>query len=238
MSRMFAKADPTDLNEGMIAYERYHIVMRRLSEKYGFTMGQVCAVFCSLSPNSDYAGNLRSTVSVLQGINERRPDADIVVSTYRHCMLRAISYARGHRSFIAETKGPKIINFYHNILTPHSQRWVTIDGHMVAIWRNTPKATMRQSLCSKREYEEIAQDCKGLAFRNFMLPQQMQAILWFARKRSLNVKYDPQHDLFADQGDAWKTARNVDDIRPYLKRDAPAIKKMLQERSEQGGFIL
>lgn len=229
---MFRRADPIDLDEGMVAYERYNMVMRRLSEKYQFPLDRVCAVFCSLSPNSDYWGNLRSTVSVLQGLNECRPDAEIIVSTYRHCMLRAISYARGDREFEIETKGPKVLNFYHNILEPHSQRWVTIDGHMVAIWRNTPKATMKESLVSRRDYHRIADDCKALAFKNFMLPCQMQAILWFARKRLLNVKYDPQHDLFAEQGDAWKTARNVDEIRPYSRRDAARLLINLAARDE------
>lgn len=236
---MFKRADPIDLAEGMVAYERYNIVMRRIAEKYEFPLDRVCAVFCSLSPNSDYWGNLRSTVSVLQGINEQRPDTDIVVSTYRHCMLRAISYARGLREFEIETKGPKVINFYHNILAPHSQRWVTIDGHMVAIWKNTPKATMKESLVTRREYVQIADDCKALAFRNFLLPNQMQAILWFARKRLLNVKYDPQHELFAERADAWRTLRDVESIKPYSKRDGQDIKRRLQQQNdEQWGFAL
>lgn len=220
LQKYFAKADTVDLDEGMVAYERYNMVMRRLAEKYGFHLHKVCAVFCSLSPNSDYYGNLRSTVSVLQGINECRVESDIVVSTYRHCMLRAIAYARGDRDFEAETKGPKILNFYHNILEPHSSRYVTIDGHMVGVITDS-KGTMRELVIPRRTYMLYAQLLKEFAFANFMLPCQMQAILWFVRKRLLNVAYDGHTaDLFGDAKDMWKTARDVEMIKPYSKADA------------------
>lgn len=215
----FNMADSIDLSEGMVAYERYHMVMRRLADKHDFPIDRVAAVFCSLSPNSDYWGNLRSTVSVLQGLREHRPDHEIIVSTYGHCKTRALAYARGAESFTAKTKGPKILNFYHNILTPSSARWVTIDGHMVGVMRDDRKGTMRDLLIKPTEYDQYAWVVKQFAFRNFMLPHQMQAILWFVRKRILNVKYDAQYDLLADANDAWQTAREVASIKPYSKRD-------------------
>ena len=228
LSKYLALADVIDLDEGMVAYDRYNMVMRRIVRKYDerFSLEQVCAVFCSLSPNSDYWGNLRSTVSVLQGIVERKPEEDIVVSTYGHCKLRALDYARGVKDFERETKGPKVMAFYHNILTPHSSQWVTIDGHMVAIWRDDRNATMKESLISKRHYHIIATNVKELAFQNFMLPQQLQATLWFVRKRLCNVVYDPQLDLFAEAGDAWRTARSAEDIKPYTKRDAQIMREI------------
>jgi hypothetical protein len=218
--KYFKLADTIDLDEGMVAYERYNIVMRRLAKKYDvFTLEQVCAVFCSLSPNSDYWGNLRSTVSCLQGITERIPDSDIVVSTYNHNKTRALAYARGVESFEAKTKGKKILNFYHNILTPHSDRWVTIDGHMVGVWKDEPTATMKDLLIRPKYYDVIAYHVSDYARRCFILPQQMQAILWFVRKRITNTVYSGQFDLFAEAGDAWKTARDVNTIKPYTKAE-------------------
>jgi hypothetical protein len=211
----FELADSTDITEGMIAYERYNIVMRRIAEKYEYPLDATCAVFCSLSPNSDYWGNLRSTVSVLQGINEARVADDITVSTYGHCKLRAMAYATGAKSFTEETRGPKILNFYHNILMPHSARYVTIDGHMVGVLRDDRKGTMRDLLIKPREYQNYAALVKQFAFKNFMLPNQMQAILWFVRKRITNKVYDGQLDMLTSKDDAWKTVRDVDTIKPY-----------------------
>ena len=213
-------ADAIDISEGMVAYERYNIVMRRLAAKYEYSLDAVCAVFCSLSPNSDYWGNLRSTVSVLQGLNEGRRDHEITVSTYGHCKLRAVAYARGVKSFPKETKGPKILNFYHNILAPHSSQWVTIDGHMVGVLRDDRKGTMRDLLISPREYVQYADLVKSFAFSQFMLPNQMQAVLWFVRKRITNTVYDGQLDMLTGKDDAWKTVRDVDTIKPYHKADS------------------
>ena len=224
LARMWAKADRVDIAEGMVAYDRYNIVMRRLAKKYEFPVDIVCAVFVSLSPNSDYVGNLRSTVSVLQGLRSGTPDADIVVSTYGHCKTRALAYARGQSDFLRQTKGLKILNFYHNILSPHSWRYVTIDGHMVAAWRGDDKATMKEALVKPSEYNVIASGVKQFAFFHFIAPNQMQAILWFVRKRVLNIKYDPQLDLLNNSDDAWRTLRDVDGIRPYTKRDADVMR--------------
>lgn len=227
LGRYLQMADEIDLDEGMVAYDRYNMVMRRIAAKYdAFTLQQVCAVFCSLSPNSDYWGNLRSTVSVLQGIIEARAEEDIVVSTYTHCKLRAMEYARGWKDFTKETKGPKVLAFYHNILTPHSSQWVTIDGHMVGVWCDNRTATMKDLLVTKRQYHVIATNLKELAFQNFMLPNQLQAILWFTRKRVCNSVYSGQFDMFASIGDAWRTARDVDTIKPYTKRDARLFKEI------------
>ena len=233
---MFALADRTDLAEGMVAYDRYNVVMRRIAKKYAFPLDRVCAVFCALSPNSDYFGNLRSTVSVLDGLRNGTPDGDIIVSTYGHCKTRALAYARGTEAFVHKDRGPKILNFYHNILKPHSWKHVTIDGHMVAIWRGDDKATMKESIIRRGEYEIIAQGVKDFAFYHFLIPNQMQAILWFVRKRVLNVRYSPQLDLLSASDDAWRTLRNIDEIKPYSTR-SQAQRDMMQHVPKQESFL-
>lgn len=215
--RMFHKADKYDFQEGLVAYQRYHIVMRRIGDHYGFDHRDVAAVFCSLSPNSDYKGNLRSTVSVLEGVNDGVDQELVTVSTYKHCRRRAWAYARGDKFFPAETKGLKILNFYYNICDPEDMRWVTIDGHMSAIWQGKD-LTMREALVKPSVYAEMKADLIKVAFRHFMLPNQMQAVLWFTRKRTSRVMYDPQLELFADRGDVWKTLVDPRDIVPYPRK--------------------
>lgn len=239
LEKMYALADAIDHNEGQLAYLRYHQLMKAIAAFYNYPLQAVIAVFVSLSPNNDYFGNLRSTLSVLQGLNDGRRSEDITVSTYNHCKERAIEYALGRRCFLEETKGPKILNFYHNILDPNDTRWVTIDGHMTAIWRGE-NLTMREALVSAREYREIASAIKSLAFRMFLVPNQLQAILWFTRKRLFRVKFDPQMDLIrlADN-DVWKTIHNIEDIRPYdPPRDRSDINERIRLQVEQARNIV
>ena len=61
----------------------------------------------------------------------------------------------------------------------------------------------------------IADDISELASAERMLPNQMQAILWFTRKRVKRVKFDAQLDLLNMDGGAQRTMFKVEDIKPY-----------------------
>jgi hypothetical protein len=225
LEAMWAKADRVDIDEGRLAYFRYHDVMCSIAAAYNVDLPLVIAAFCSLSPNSDYVGNLRSTISVLEGMRAGVPDECITVATYNHCKTRALSYLRGQRLFLGETKGLKITNFYHNVLSPEDSRWVTIDGHMVAIARGQNLTMKEAILKGSREYREIAHHVKAMAFALYMLPHQLQATLWFARKRIFNIKYDPQGSLFHGSTDQWRTLIDVSQLKPYANKGAEPCPK-------------
>lgn len=219
LAAMFARADRIDVREGMVAYNRYRLMMFAISEHYDVSIDRVTAAFVAMSPNNDYVGNLRSLISVLEGRKRGLPAERITISTYRHCMLRALDYLSGAADFLASAAGLKIINFYHNILTPDNPRFVTIDGHICATWMGK-RLTMKEAIVRKPgDYNEISDAIKGLAFRELILPNQYQAILWFARKRVMNVVYDPQLDLFTDPNDIWRTYRHISSIKPYEERN-------------------
>lgn len=212
---MFEQTDSIDLREGELAYPRYRQVMIDLSEMYGVPLPRVVAAFCALSPNNDYYGNLRSVVSVLDGYAKGIDRHRVIVSTYNHCKLRAWEYVEGSVLFTERARGDKILSFYHNIMDPTDPRHVTVDGHICATWRGQ-NLTMKEAIIrSRHEYAAIAFDVKQLAFEYFMLPNQMQAVLWFVRKRVLNVRYDPQLSLLAPGFEAWHTSRDVRTITAY-----------------------
>lgn len=214
LRNMLDRADATDLSEGKLAYARYHELMKAIAAKYDFPLPRVIAAFCSLSPNTDYVSNLRSLISVLEGLNGNKPRNLIKVSTYNHGRDRAIAYLDGHRDFLEKTKGPKVFNFYHNVLRPEDPAYVTIDGHMVGIWRDV-RLTMKGLLIKRREYREIADAVKALAAEESLIPNQLQAILWFTRKRVLRIKYQPQMSLFGNPADLWKTSYDLSELKAY-----------------------
>lgn len=213
LEAMLARADKIDLEEGLHAYERYSQVLHQIAGFYGFKYNRVVAAFCALSPNSDYVGNLRSTVSVLAGIKAGIPENKIAVATYHHCRKRAYAYATGAASYLDTVRGPKITNFYHNLMDPKDTRWVTIDGHMVAIWRDD-RATMKDSLVRRKEYQTIKGAVQRVAFKHHLIPNQLQATLWFTRKRLLRIKFKQQTSLF-HQGDQNRTLWNVHELLPF-----------------------
>lgn len=215
LRKVLGQADVIDYDEGQLAYERYNMLMQRIAIRYAQPLDRVVAAFCALSPNNDYQGNLRSLISVLEGVDQQRPWSTIQISTYRHCGQRAYNYLKGLADFELEVKGPKILNFYYNILQPRDVRWVTIDGHMVGAWRDNLKLTMKQAIPSASEYREIKAAVQRIAFDRFLVPNHVQAIIWFTRKRLARSVYSPQLSLFAERGDIWDTLKDLERIKPF-----------------------
>lgn len=188
---LYDQSDRFDRNEGKQAYFRYHLLMRQFAEHYGFSLDRTVAAFAALSPNSDYYGNLRSLASLLDGINRGAPVSQITVSTYKHCAHRAYRFATGQSDFLTVTKGLKTRAFYKNILEPWNEIDVTIDGHMVAAFKGE-QMTMKEAKMTSGLYRKISFHVQMLARNHGLLPHQMQATLWFTRKRIYNIKHEDQ----------------------------------------------
>lgn len=214
LEKWLGLADEIDRREGLIAYERYHQVMLRFSNKYGYPLDRVIGAFVALSPNNDYYGNLRSLASVLDGNNQGIPDEAITITGYKHCRNRALRYARGDCAFLEDAKGLKTRAFYQNVLDPTNPFPVTIDGHIGAVWRDK-RQTMKEALVPPALYQTIQAGIHRLAGATGMISNQVQATLWFTRKRIHHVKYDAQLELFQSKDDIWKTLVDVDTLKPY-----------------------
>lgn len=218
LTAMFAQADSVDLSEGRHSYERYHKVMQDLSDLYGVAIDRVIAAFCALSPNNDYAGNLRSLVTLLYAYCHEWPVDEIECSTYRHCLLRAFGYVMGDVNFLDDATGRKIRAFYKNVLNPEDRSCVTVDGHICATWRGE-RLTMKQAIVKgNKEYDAIEQAIMVLACKANIRPNQYQAVLWFTRKRVFNIKAEMHRDMFLPADDVWRTYRDVKAIKPFNKR--------------------
>lgn len=193
----FARADERDRDDGRTAYEIYRSTIRQFADLYGHTFERVLSAFVALSPNSDYYGNLRSLISLLEAMKNGVSRERVVISTYNHCRDRAWAYLHGTDLFLATARGLKVRSFFLNIFDPCDPVPVTIDGHMALIWRNDDAGTMKEAKVSRREYEQISAAIRRLARDRNLVPNQVQATLWLARKRVLNVKFEAQLDLFS-----------------------------------------
>jgi hypothetical protein len=212
IKRVLAQADRVDWNEGMIAYQMYNQTMSSLAQYYGYSLETVTAVFAALSPNNDYLKNLRSTVTLLKGFRDGHSVDSLTVTTYNACKLRAWRVLNGE-SFLSFTTGKKTRNFYECIINPEHQTAITIDGHATNIWLDKPQ-TMTAALLARIKYDAVAHDYRKVAFENFMLPMQLQAITWFTWKRINNIVYKPQMD-FDLIDNVWKLKWEAEEIKPY-----------------------
>jgi hypothetical protein len=212
IAKVLRRADPIDVDEGLLAFPRYQEMMRRLADHYSFSIEHVTACFVALSPNNDYLKNLRSTVTLLKGFKEGVEVESLTVSTYNACKYRAWRFLHGD-DFLSVTKGPKTRAFYQNILDPYNPHPVTIDGHMVSVWTGK-RMTMKQVATQGFNYEIVATDFRAVAYDARLLPNQLQAIVWFTWKRINRIVYDGQFRLF-DREDCWRLIRQPDEIIPF-----------------------
>lgn len=218
---MLAQADSTDRQEGISVYGKYNLMMNRYAKAYQLPVEKVTAAFCALSPNNDYVGNLRSLTSVIEGLQSGVDRERITISTYNHCRDRAIRYLLGEEEFDTLDRGPKILSFYHNILYPQSPHWVTVDGHVAAAYAGDPKLVMKDVLMTKNQYQIIRGVINNIAVSQNLIPNQLQAIVWFTRKRLYKIKYTPVVDMFAEPDDIWRTVIPLDELPAYSVKGAP-----------------
>lgn len=234
ITRVLDQADRIDINEGRLAYFRYHEVFRNLSAFYGVGFAETVAVFCATSPNNDYLGNLRSAASIIKGFVEGVPVERIRVTTYNHCRDRAFQYLNG-TPFLRATTGKKIRSFYLNILNPMDPEPVTIDGHAVNIWRR--RRVNLVDAVGGWNYERVANDYRRVASDVGLLPNQLQSITWFTWKRIHNIKYPgPQFGLFQDPADFWRTLVRPESIVPFDFYTEP-VYSTLPARRDPGDVI-
>ena len=214
IEKVFAQADDVDIREGKIAYQNYHALLKNISQHYNIGFVQTVAAFVSLSPSNNYQGNLKSLVSLLDGVNKGFPVEQIITTTFKHCLVRAYDYVSGDKDFLLETKGLKIKNFYCSILKPYDKQYITIDGHMHNVW-NGKQLTMRQALVPPKKYDLIANDFRRVAAKHKLIPNQLQAICWFTWKRINNIKYQSQCSIFGDTSDYWGLKIKPESIIPF-----------------------
>lgn len=215
ISSYWDRVEPDDLDAGREAYPAYLEMMRRISTHYGTGLVPTTEAFVALSPNSDYYGNLRSLVSVIVGLKTGEP---FTISTYKACGVRALSYLDGSVSFLDTVKGKKISAFRHNILYQRKSGKFVLDGHMIAVAAGRPM-TMKEGNAVVRDlgYDRLAGLYIRFARRLQMPVHEMQATLWHCRKRTENIKFSAQRDMWRDDNHLYY---EISEIPPYPHRVA------------------
>ena len=211
IKRYWENVEECDIDAGKAAYPAYHEMMRRIATRYQQDQVRVTEAFAALSPNNDYFGNLRSLVSLLDGLEH---DTPYKVSTYKACARRAETYIRGTADFLSTVKGKKITAFRNCIVAPLTCEDFVLDGHMIAIALGEAM-TMTEANAALRihGYDKLSSAYIRFSARIGMRAPEVQATLWYCRKRNENIKFSRQKDLFYDDA---RLLYPLEDVRPYL----------------------
>lgn len=206
---LLAKSTDYEKERACLSYQKYKELNGEIANLYGYHEDIGAAVFAALSPNNDYWGNLRDCHALLKAHRQKKKLEDFKVSTYGNNKRKAWDIAGG-KDALELIVAPKTRSFYLNIVNPFDPVPVTIDGHMLNIWRNkrvnlvalnvskdpvTGKRKDRLTL-GKSTYEKIAEGVRIVARENQLIPNQLQAILWTTWRRVWNIQKPTQPGLF------------------------------------------
>lgn len=194
LQKVFNQASRHDTTAGLDAFLNYNRIMNKLADKCKTTPETAAAVFSALSPNNDYFGNLRDAHTLLKAAREGKTLNDFVVSTYGQNKRKAWRIAHGEDP-LELIVAKKTRSFFRNIVDPRDPEPVTVDGHMVNVWRYK-----RESLVGLRFphklYDEIAEGVRQLATVHKLVPCQVQSIIWMTWRRLHGIRSSQQLELW------------------------------------------
>lgn len=208
-----------EIDGGKVAYSDYNRVMRDVAHRYLVSSSRVTGVFCALSPNSDWMGNLRSMITLVKGYREGWPEEDVTVTTYNSNRAKAWRLVQGE-PFCEVYKGLKVNNFYRSIRSPQSPDHVTVDGHMANVARNQQNGMWYSGL-NDSEYRRVKDCFQLVAYRNNILPSQLQGILWFTWKRIHAIKAPSTVEMFDREFNAMRPYLDTSVIKPFPRKSKP-----------------
>ena len=194
LKSVYRQATAHDQVVGLDAFPKYNRIMVKLAAHCRTTPTIAAAVFSALSPNNDYHGNLRDAHALLMAAHQGQSLDDFVVSTYGQNKRKAWRIAHGEdplKLIVAK----KTRSFFLNVSNPRDPVPVTVDGHMVNVWR-----CKRESLVGLRFphslYDEIANGVRELAAQYKLVPCQVQSIVWMTWRRLHGIKPAAQMEFW------------------------------------------
>jgi hypothetical protein len=183
ITKVLLSASPDEYAQGVNAYQEYHDRLKKVALVSGFEFEKVVASFAALSPGNKLELNFKDLDTLVSAVKTFKEASSLRLHCYSSCTQRAYDYLTGWEEFKPTRWNSKTFNFYNNILNPSSPDWVTIDRHAINVWHGKEvNEVLRKKFFNTLAYKKIANDFKTVAKKTGLLPNQVQAITWYAWK--------------------------------------------------------
>lgn len=184
--KILNQSNESDIDAGKRWYRDARLFAYHLSKKYNVPFKNTCAVIASLSPRNRWERNKIDAENLIlwsKGLSSRPKFA-----TYNAMVSKALD-CMGYESKYLEKilQGPKILNFYKNILDD-SIPVVTVDSWIHQAACGKYQATKDRESLNITEYRDIESSLKSLAIDLNIPAPQLQAIIWITFKRIVEKK--------------------------------------------------
>jgi len=177
--RTYLESTETERVMGFHWYQDQHNYLRDMAEHFDVKLDVVCGITAALSPMISWQENLNMTYHVLKF--KGRVPSNVKMPGFKINVQKAIKIYRNKEVF-PHLNGPKVTQFYQNLLNPFDCESVTIDTFMIACYYQADKYGVKK-YSTERWVEFLKSEIRTLSWRYGLLPLQFQAIVWLAYHR-------------------------------------------------------
>lgn len=165
---------------GLHWYTDQHNYLKDMAQHFDVSLNVVCGITAVLSPMVSWQENVNMTYRVLKF--KGKVPKNIKMPGFRRNMNKALGIYRTKQVF-PHLSGPKVTQFYHNLLNPFCDDAITIDTFMIACYYDSQDKGMIKKYTSEKHVEHLKGELREIAIKYMLLPLQLQAIIWLTYHR-------------------------------------------------------
>lgn len=175
--KVYLESTEIEKSMGLHWYADQHNYLKDMSAHFDVPLDVVCGITAALSPMVSWQLNLNMVYHVLK-FEGKVPKSIKMPGIYRN-VQKAFKIYRTKKVF-PTLSGPKVTQFYLNLLNPFDDNAITIDTFMLACYADT---TVNIPQGTEKRIKELKYEVKMLSMKYALLPCQFQAIVWLTYHR-------------------------------------------------------
>lgn len=180
LSEMWEAVSLPSFLEGKEWYWVAHSVAQDIADTHNVPIEVAVAVLSSLSPQKEWNHNVELAKEFFETKGVRVRHTGVITNKAR-LIYKNYKMFRDRKRFIERVlNGPKIVNFFNNILNPYDKSYCTIDRHQLSCCLGDSKI----NTCTPKQYEFLKNETLKFAKKQNMIGNEVQAILWCHIKSS------------------------------------------------------
>lgn len=192
--KTYLESNQFERNAGFHWYNDGHNYLKDMSIHFNVPLKIVCGLVAVISPGLSWSQNTLLAYHILK-FKSRLPSF-IKNACYPANLKKAVAIYRTKKVF-PHLKGPKVVQFYFNLLNPFDDGCITIDRFMISCYYNELNIDSLKKYMSPKHIETLKVEISKLSIKYDLLPCQFQAIVWLAYHRIVKsmVSYSGQLQL-------------------------------------------
>ncbi len=178
--KVYLQSTTVEKAMGIHWYSDQHNYLKEMSDHFGIPLNVTCGITAVLSPMVSWQENVNMTYHILK-FKGKLPSG-VKMPGFKTNVKKALRIYKTKRVF-PTLQGPKVSQFYENLLNPFNEDAITIDTFMIACFYGLTNKENCKRYTSEKQIEILKNELRELSTKYALIPLQLQAIIWLAYHR-------------------------------------------------------